>query len=120
MFVKNISDCSEFTANDGCRIRELLHPKNDPVDLPCSLAHARLTPGNHSCRHRLKQTEVYYILKGQGMMHIGNDSREVSSGDIILIPAEAVQWIENSGDTDLIFLALVSPPWKNEDDERIE
>jgi len=36
VFVKKTSECDAFVANDGCTIRELLHPKNDPVDLPYS------------------------------------------------------------------------------------
>lgn len=38
MFVKNLSDCEKFSANDGCDIQELLHPANDLVDIPYSIA----------------------------------------------------------------------------------
>ncbi|MDX1518894.1 MAG: cupin domain-containing protein [Gammaproteobacteria bacterium] len=116
MFVKNIRDCAEFTASDGCQLRELLHSKNDPVDLDYSIASARVLPGRHSYRHRLKQGEVYYILDGEGVMHIDEEHRAVNNGDLVYIPPEAVQWIENTGDRDLVFLALVSPPWNAADD----
>ena len=116
MFVKNLNACHEFTANDGCLVRELLHPKNDPVDLGYSLAVARVHAGKRTWQHKLVQTEVYYILSGQGRMHIGNETREVSIGDVILIPPGAVQWIENTGNSELKFLAIVSPPWREQDD----
>jgi mannose-6-phosphate isomerase-like protein (cupin superfamily) len=117
MFVKNLNACNEFTANDGCLIRELLHPKNEPVDLAWSLAVARVLTGKRTLQHKLVQTEVYYILAGQGRMHINNETREVSTGDVILIPPEAVQWIDNTGDGELKFIAIVSPPWRAQDDQ---
>jgi len=120
MFVKNIGACPEFTANDGCRIREVLHPAKEPVDLPYSIAHARVAPAHHSYRHKLKQAEVYYLLTGRGRMHIDDRAEDVSEGDVIYIPPHAVQWIENMGQGDLEFLALVSPPWTKADDIRLE
>ena len=45
MFVKKILDCDAFVANDGCTIRELLHPENDAIDLPYSLALATVDIG---------------------------------------------------------------------------
>ena len=117
MFVKNLNACKEFTANDGCLIRELLHPKNDPVDLAFSLAVARVPVGERTRRHKLVQTEVYFVLTGQGWMHINNKTREVGADDVILIPPQAVQWIENIGDDELRFIAIVSPPWREQDDE---
>lgn len=53
-------------------------------------------------------------------MHVGDETQDVIAGDGILIPAGSVQWIENTGDESLLFAAIVSPPWKQEDDERLE
>jgi mannose-6-phosphate isomerase-like protein (cupin superfamily) len=119
MLTKRQVDCREFIANDGCRIRELLHPKNDPVILPYSLALATVEPGKASYRHRLKQDEVYYLLEGCGLMHVGAETRPVCAGDVIHIPSEAEQWIENPGTQPLVFAAIVSPPWRSEDDVRL-
>lgn len=119
MFVKNSRDCEEFTANDGCRIRELLHPKNDPVELPYSMAIARIAVGGESYRHQLRQTEIYYIQKGCGKMHINGETQGVATGDVVLIPTGATQWIENTGQNELEFIAIVSPPWQEEDDRRL-
>ena len=119
MLVKNLNACKEFTANDSCLIREVLHPKNDPVELAFSLAVARVQVGQRTCRHRLAQTEVYYILAGQGRMHINNETREIGVDDVIVIPPQAVQWIENCGGQELQFIAIVSPPWREKDDQII-
>jgi mannose-6-phosphate isomerase-like protein (cupin superfamily) len=119
MWVKSERDCSALTANDGCRIVELLHPKNDAIDLPYSFAVAEVAPRADTYRHRLQQTEVYYVLAGRGLMHIDSESQVVSAGDAVLIPVGAVQWIENIEDTVLRFVAVVSPPWSAVGDERL-
>lgn len=120
MLIKRTEDCNEFTANDGCRIRELLHPANDrDTELPFSVALARVAPGKHSYDHYLEQVEVYYIISGRGVMHIDEEAAEVGPGDTVYIPALARQWIENPGPEELVFTAIVSPPWTEEGDIRL-
>jgi mannose-6-phosphate isomerase-like protein (cupin superfamily) len=119
MFTKSLSDCESLIANDGCRVWEILHPKNDAVALPYSFALAEVAAGEHSYRHRLEQVEVYYVLAGRGLMHIDDEARELEAGDAVVIPARAVQWIENLGTQPLRFIAVVSPPWCAADDERL-
>ena len=118
MFVKNLSDCPSFTANDGCKIQELIHPKNDPVDLPYSIAIASVAIKQSSYRHKLKQTELYYILSGKGLLHIDNNEKTVTVGDAAIIPGGSEQWIENIAEEKLTFMAIVNPPWTGEDDVR--
>jgi mannose-6-phosphate isomerase-like protein (cupin superfamily) len=96
-----------------------LHPENDPVELSYSIALASVEVGKQTYKHRLKQTEVYYILSGEGHMHVVDESQDITAGDGILIPAKAVQWTENTGDRLLQFIAIVSPPWNEVDDERL-
>jgi len=119
VFVKKTSECDAFVANDGCSIRELLHPKNDAIELPYSLALATVDVGSKSYQHKLEQTEVYHILQGHGRMFIEDEDNKVGAGDVIVIPAEALQWIENIGSEPLIFAAIVSPPWTKDGDMRV-
>ena len=119
MFVKKLSECPEFTANDGCQIRELLHPNNDPVVLPYSLAQASVAVNSSTYQHRLEQTEIYHIQQGEGLLHVNDESRKLQAGDVAVIPAKAIQWIDNIGDSPLIFTAIVNPPWTEEGDTRL-
>lgn len=119
MFTKSLSECASLIANDGCRVWEILHPRNDALALPYSFALAEVAAGEHSYRHRLAQTEVYYVLAGSGLMHVDDEARALHAGDAVVIPAGAVQWIENLGAEPLRFIAVVSPPWRAEDDERL-
>lgn len=118
MLIRKLSQCAEIVAGDGTRLRELLHPDRDyPFSGRYSLAHARLSAGVSSEPHRLKSSEVYYILDGRGEMHIDDDRAEVSAGDVVEIPPGGVQWIRNAGTGELVFLCLVDPAWREEDEE---
>jgi mannose-6-phosphate isomerase-like protein (cupin superfamily) len=119
MLIKHEKDCKEIIANDGCRLRELLHPDRDAVDISYSLAIAYVEPGKSTYPHYLRQTEVYFILQGIGRMHLGDETQEVHEDDVIVIPKAKEQWIENIGQNVLVFAAIVNPPWRAEDDVRL-
>ncbi|MCX8043474.1 MAG: cupin domain-containing protein [Desulfobacterota bacterium] len=117
MLIRDVEHCKEIAAGDGCRLRELLHPEKTNLKIGYSLAHACVEPGRATLPHRLKTTEVYYILEGQGIMHINEEHSSVKAGAAVYIPPGAVQWIENTGDNALLFLCIVEPAWRLEDEE---
>jgi len=59
-------------------------------------------------------------LEGEGEMYINNEKEKVSAGKVIYIPPNSVQRIKNIGNNDLVFLCIVDPAWKKEDEEVIE
>jgi mannose-6-phosphate isomerase-like protein (cupin superfamily) len=118
MIVKDKKEITSFLAGDHTQIQEILHPKNDPVDLNYSLALATLEPGKRSLPHILhKSSELYLITKGKGRVFVGGQQQEVGEGQVVLIPQGVEQWIENIGDTPLEFYCVVSPPWSEEQEE---
>lgn len=117
MFIRDLKKCEEFTAGDGCSLRELLHPAKADLGLRYSLAHAVVMPGQTTRPHRLAASEVYYIIEGEGVMHINGESRPVFPGQAIYIPPNATQYISNPGNRDLVFLCIVDPAWRKEDEE---
>ncbi len=121
MLVKDLKSCPQFVAGDRSLIREVLHPKNDGIESGFSLAHATVKKGGKTVPHRLKKSvEVYYILQGEGLMHINNEVKIVRENQAVFIPPNSLQWIENTGNKDLVFLCVVSPPWSEEDEEVLE
>lgn len=117
MLIRELKDCPEFIAGDNCILREILHPDKESLELRYSLAHAVVKPGQTTWKHRLKTSEVYYILEGEGVMHINEGSAPVRPGSTVYIPPSATQSITNSGATDLKFLCIVDPSWRKEDEE---
>ncbi|CAG0985930.1 L-ectoine synthase [Methanosarcinales archaeon] len=116
MFIRNLNECEEFKAGDNSILRELLHPDKAEIAINYSLAHAIIKPGQTSLPHKLKTTEVYYILEGEGLMHINEEKQRVYQGHVIYIPPDSLQFIQNTGKNDLIFLCIVDPAWKKEDE----
>ena len=116
MLVQNLKDCQEFIAGDNTILRELLHPDKQPLALRYSLAHATLPVGKTSQPHSLTTSEVYYILSGHGEMHIDDQTQIVSSGDAVYIPPNTRQFIRNCGVEPLVFICIVDPAWRKEDE----
>lgn len=116
MLIQKLSECPEFTAGDGTLLRELLHPDKQAIALRYSLAHAIVPVGQTSLPHTLTTSEVYYILSGQGEMHIDDECQAVEPGDTVYIPPNAKQFIHNSGTEPLVFICLVDPAWRKEDE----
>lgn len=116
MLIRKLTDCDLFTAGDGTLLRELLHPDKQPIQLRYSLAHATVPIGQTSTPHALRTSEVYYILQGQGEMHIDNCVQVVSVGDVVYIPPNARQYIHNCGAEPLVFICIVDPAWRKENE----
>ena len=119
IFHKKDADLVAFKANDGTLLKELMHPVSDHLSISYSVAHASVDVNAASLPHKLKSSESYYILKGTGMMHIEKKVFEVSEGDIFLVPENAEQYIENTGSVELVFLCIVEPYWRADEDELI-
>ena len=120
MFIRKLKECEEFIAGDNTILRELFNPLKDDIDLRYSLAHAIVKPGDTTYRHSLKTSEVYYIMQGIGKMQIDNECETIKAGETLYIPPLAVQSITNIGTENLVFLAIVDPAWKPEDEEVFE
>jgi len=114
MFVKYLEHCQELIAGDGSILRELLHPEKADLQIRYSLAHAKVKSGQKTKPHKLKTSEVYYIMQGAGLMHIDDQSFEVSPQCAVYIPPHSTQYIENTGNSDLKFLCIVEPAWRQE------
>ena len=120
MLVKRLKECREFVAGDGSILRELLHPEKAGLEVRYSLAHAKVKAGQSTKPHKLKSSEVYYITSGQGMMHIDQENFIVGAEYVIYIPPDVVQYIENTGNSDLKFLCIVDPAWQEEDEQVLD
>ncbi len=98
----------EYYFHEGCHILEL---SNNSADEAVSIARARVLPKQTTKWHALAQTvERYVILQGQGMVEIGDLTAQcVQAYDVVIIPPNYRQRIHNTGEEDLIFLAICSP-----------
>jgi len=102
----------EYFFREGCFITEW---HNTPNDEDQSIARVRVEVGVTTRLHSLQSTaERYVILEGAGVATVGSDEIEVSVGDVVVIPSNCPQKIKNTGPEDLIFLAICTPRFKEE------
>lgn len=118
MMIRGLKDCSEIAALDGCVLRELFNSDKQELSIRYSLAHAKVGPLKSTCPHKLKNSEVYYIIQGKGIMHIDDESAQVGPGDAIYIPPGARQYMTNTRETELEFLCIVDPAWRAQDEQK--
>lgn len=108
----------EYFFDEGCFINEL---SNSDADTAVSIAQARVAVGNTTRWHRLHDTtERYVILSGSGRVDVGDQVQAVQPGDVVIIPPLCRQRITNTGNGDLVFLAICSPRFRPECYEDLE
>lgn len=117
MLKKSVKNTPAFLAGDNTQIREVLHPKNETINLPYSLAYATLAPGQSSKAHILQtSSEVYVFVRGSGQVFVNEEATGVAPGDVIHIPGGAQQHVVNNGSELLEFWCIVAPAWSANDE----
>lgn len=111
--IKSYLPDQEYFFEEGCHIIEI---SNSPSDEQGSIAQATVKPGEQTRWHRLKNTfERYVVLSGEGLVEIGNHApAKVAPKDVVLIPPDTSQRIKNIGNDDLVFLAVCTPRFKQQ------
>jgi mannose-6-phosphate isomerase-like protein (cupin superfamily) len=109
----------EFFTDERCHIVEVANTADDP---DVSIARARVEPGVTTRWHRVVDTvERYVIVSGTGLVEIGDLAPcTMAVGDVAVIPAGCRQRITNVGAGDLVFLAICSPRFRQENYEDAE
>lgn len=113
----------EFWTGERCFITELHNCAASPE---ASLAVARVEPGVTTQLHALDGvTERYIVRRGEGLLEVDGERRELHVGDQYVIPAGAAQRITNTGPGDLEFYCLCTPrffpaSYRNLEDRNLE
>ncbi len=112
-YIKRFSAKKEYFFVEGCYINELANSAQDPT---VSIARARVECNITTHWHQLSATtERYVILEGQGDVEVGDlPAQTVSTGDVVIIPPDTRQRITNTGNSDLVFLAICTPRFETE------
>ncbi len=115
MEIINREYCTPFITKDGSTIRELLAHRNSAIRKQ-SLAEATVPVGVRTqLHHHLETEEIYYVLRGTGVMTIEDQTRGIGPGDAIAILPGKRHCIENNGSEDLVFLCCCAPGYEHAD-----
>ena len=70
-------------------------------------------PGSEQPVHQHSANEqVYVIVRGRGVMKVGDEEREVDAGTLVFVPPGAGHAIRNTGDEALVFVSATAPPFE--------
>lgn len=91
-------------------LREVWKSKNT------SIAHVIMKRGDISLLHKHKTfTELYYILKGDGILFVGNKKIKVGSETLIEIKPRISHKLKNTGKSQLVHLVISTPVFNPKD-----
>ncbi len=74
-----------------------------------------MEPGGGMPRHTNQVEHQQYVLRGRARIGIGDDTFQVSAGDVVHIPGGTPHWYRSEGDEPFEFLCVVP-----DDEDRIE
>ena len=116
MITKRIQDAVSIIGDEGTEIRQILHPNNTLNGIRYSLAHSTIKPGKKSKLHKMKTTEVYFVLEGKGILYIDDEPINIEKHQSIFVPPFSLQCLENTENEELKVLCIVDPAWKKDDE----
>lgn len=115
MIIRKREDSIPFITLDGSRIREIVHPDSSGA-VNQSLAEASLGAGQATSRHTHDTSEeIYYIINGSGLIHVGGEESVVVKDDAVVIPPGIEHYIENIDDVELVLLCCSAPAYCDSD-----
>jgi mannose-6-phosphate isomerase-like protein (cupin superfamily) len=116
--IQRADAAAEYYTDERCDILELSNSVDDPA---VSIARARVAPGVTTRWHRLAgTTERYVVIEGRGRVEVGDLAQELEAGDVVVIPPMCRQRITNVGEADLVFLAICTPRFQQENYQDLE
>ena len=116
MITKRIQDIESILGDEGTEIRQIFHPHNTLNGIRYSLAHSTIKPGKKSNPHKMKTSEVYFVLEGKGILYIDNEPVDIEKYQSIFVPPFSLQYLENTENEELKVLCIVDPAWKKDDE----
>ena len=114
------SEIDSIQGNEGTKIKQYFHPHNTQNGINYSLAQFTLEPGKKSKLHKIRSSEIYYILEGKGNLNVNGDIHNLEKDDSTYVPPNSKQFIENTGKSNFRFLCIVEPAWKANDEVLLE
>ncbi|UCC66419.1 MAG: cupin domain-containing protein [Deltaproteobacteria bacterium] len=114
MIVRNLDDPevlkTTYVAHGGAAARMVM--TSSFLESMEFLAYAILPAGNVIEEHVDPLEEIYFILKGRGIMYVQEERKEVKEGDAVWIPVGAPHSLENHTKEETEILVIAAYPRK--------
>lgn len=112
MIKRSQENIPEIHANrfggQGSQQLKMILTKEEMLGKGRNFAHTIVPPGASTGLHtHTDSLEVYYILKGQGLVNDNGQMQEIYPGDVLFTKLGEAHSIENTGVENLEFIAIV-------------
>jgi mannose-6-phosphate isomerase-like protein (cupin superfamily) len=87
----------------------ILLQQGDVRDTNLTVTWVEIDVGSQQLLHHHQPEQVYVVVTGKGRMRVGDDDREVATGNLIHIPPDVPHGIENIGDEILSYVSATTP-----------
>jgi mannose-6-phosphate isomerase-like protein (cupin superfamily) len=67
-------------------------------------------PGQTPHQHAVEE-QVYVIIRGRGIMKVGDEEREVYPGTLIFVPPQTMHALRSIGEEPLAYVCATAPPF---------
>lgn len=116
MIIRNRKQASIINTAHGSELRPLIDRTTSDITR-CSLAEEILPPGCAVTPHHHREIEeIYYIVSGQGLMTVGDETHEVEAGDAVYVPRGHRHTLTNTGIQPITLLVACGPAFSYEDE----
>ena len=100
MRIVNLEDAERVENPHGVDVRKLLEREGTQV------LHVTLKPGEELKRHTVPVDAFLYVLKGRGIVEVGDERAEVKKGSAVYLPKEVPHAVKNAGSMKMCFLVV--------------
>ncbi|GAQ24613.1 cupin domain-containing protein [Tepidanaerobacter syntrophicus] len=109
MKINNIFDITGTKFPAGRLTRVMVGP-GAPIEAEgFVMGYVTIFPQGSVPLHLHHQEEVYVILRGNGKIHVNDETADIKAGDYIYIDSDSTHLLENTSNEDMIMLFCYSP-----------
>ena len=90
-------------------VSHLLLQKGDLPDSNLAITWVEVAPGSSQNQHRHEPEQVYVIIKGNGIMKVGEEESKVVPGDLVYIAPDVPHSIVNISKESLVYVSASTP-----------
>ena len=96
----------------GGQVSYLLLTKGQFGSQNLSITWVEVEPNTERLTHAHPENEqVYSIVRGRGLMKVGDEEQEVVAGTLVFVPPQTGHTIRNTGDEALVYVSATAPPF---------
>ncbi|AIF70168.1 carbohydrate-binding protein [Palaeococcus pacificus DY20341] len=100
MIVVKVEDAEKFENPHGVDVKKLIGTEN------AQIFHITLKPGEELKKHTTPVDAFLYVIKGKGIVEVGEEKEEVRKATLVYLPKEIPHKVSNTGSLEMKFLVI--------------